>query len=102
MRVSATVPTRIDLAGGTLDVYPLYLFEDGGLTVNAAISVYGQVTVEERPDPQIHIRSEDSGAEETFTSLEEMAAFLENELAKSEKRIVSSIKEEKRKSPGTE
>jgi len=72
MRVSATVPTRIDLAGGTLDVYPLYLFEDGGLTVNAAISVYGQVTVEERPDPQIHIRSEDSGAEETFTSLEEM------------------------------
>jgi len=72
MRVSATVPTRIDLAGGTLDVYPLYLFEHGGLTVNAAVSVYGQVTVEERPDPQIHIRSEDSGTEETFTDLEEM------------------------------
>jgi D-glycero-alpha-D-manno-heptose-7-phosphate kinase len=72
MKASATVPTRIDLAGGTLDVYPLYLFEDGGLTVNAAISVYGHVTVEERPDRQIHIRSEDSGAQETFTSLEEM------------------------------
>jgi hypothetical protein len=33
MRVSATAPTRVDLAGGTLDVYPLYLFEGGGLTV---------------------------------------------------------------------
>jgi D-glycero-alpha-D-manno-heptose-7-phosphate kinase len=72
MKVSVTVPTRIDLAGGTLDVYPLYLFEDGGLTINAAVSIYGHVTVERRPDAQIHIRSEDIGAEETFTDLEEM------------------------------
>jgi D-glycero-alpha-D-manno-heptose-7-phosphate kinase len=72
MRISATVPTRIDLAGGTLDVYPLYLFEGGGLTVNAAISIHGHVTVEERIDPQIHIQSEDTGAEESFASLDEM------------------------------
>jgi len=69
MKVSATVPTRIDLAGGTLDVYPLYLFEGGGLTINAAISVYGHVTVEERPDARIHLRSEDTGAEEAFAGL---------------------------------
>lgn len=74
MKVSATVPTRIDLAGGTLDVYPLYLFEGGGLTVNAAIGVYSHVTVEERPDARIHIRSEDTGVQETFASLEEMQA----------------------------
>jgi D-glycero-alpha-D-manno-heptose-7-phosphate kinase len=66
---------RIDLAGGTLDVYPLYLFEDGGLTVNAAISVLGQVTVETRDDPRIHISSQDTGAEEEFASL---AAMLED------------------------
>jgi D-glycero-alpha-D-manno-heptose-7-phosphate kinase len=72
MRVSATVPTRIDLAGGTLDLYPLYLFEDGGLTVNAAISIFGHVTVEERTDGQIHIRSEDTGENAMFASLEEM------------------------------
>jgi D-glycero-alpha-D-manno-heptose-7-phosphate kinase len=76
MKVSVTVPTRIDLAGGTLDVYPLYLFEDGGLTVNAAINVYGHVTVEERPDVQIHIRSEDTGAEEAFASLAEMSSSI--------------------------
>ena len=72
MKVSAIVPTRIDLAGGTLDVYPLYLFEDGGLTVNAAVNIYGHVTVEERSDARIYIHSEDTGAEETFASLAKM------------------------------
>ena len=72
LKISATVPMRIDLAGGTLDVYPLYLFEDGGLTVNAAVSIYGHVTVEERSDSRITIRSEDIGAEETFANLSHM------------------------------
>lgn len=72
MNVSVTVPTRVDLAGGTLDVYPLYLFEDGGLTVNAAIDVCVHVSVEERDDPQIAIRSEDMGEEEEIASLAAM------------------------------
>lgn len=72
MKVSARVPTRIDLAGGTLDLYPLYLFEDGGLTVNAAINVFGYVTVEERTDAQIYICAEDTGEEETYANLDEM------------------------------
>ena len=33
----ATAPTRIDLAGGTLDIWPLYLFHPGAVTVNTAI-----------------------------------------------------------------
>jgi D-glycero-alpha-D-manno-heptose-7-phosphate kinase len=35
--VEATAPTRIDLAGGTLDIWPLYLFHPGAVTVNVAI-----------------------------------------------------------------
>ena len=35
--VEATAPTRIDLAGGTLDIWPLYLFHPGAVTVNCAI-----------------------------------------------------------------
>jgi D-glycero-alpha-D-manno-heptose-7-phosphate kinase len=34
----ATAPTRIDLAGGTLDIWPLYLFHKGATTVNVAIN----------------------------------------------------------------
>ena len=83
MKVSTVVPTRIDLAGGTLDVYPLYLFEGGGLTVNAAVNVHGHVTVEERPgDVQIHIRSEDTGTEEAYASLTEMSLGGELDLVK--------------------
>jgi D-glycero-alpha-D-manno-heptose-7-phosphate kinase len=33
----ATAPCRIDLAGGTLDIWPVYLFHPGALTVNVAI-----------------------------------------------------------------
>jgi D-glycero-alpha-D-manno-heptose-7-phosphate kinase len=35
--VEATAPTRIDLAGGTLDIWPVYLFHPGSVTVNVAI-----------------------------------------------------------------
>lgn len=35
--VEATAPTRVDLAGGTLDIWPLYLFHPHAVTVNVAI-----------------------------------------------------------------
>ncbi len=54
-------PMRIDLAGGTLDIYPLYLFEGFGLTVNAAINLYATAEVEKRSDRKIKIYSEDLG-----------------------------------------
>ena len=76
------MPTRVDLAGGTLDVYPLYLFEGSGLTVNAAVNTYVHVTVEERGDTQVHIRSVDAGVAETFASLSEMPAGGELDLVK--------------------
>lgn len=33
----ASAPTRVDLAGGTLDIWPLYLFHPGAATVNVAV-----------------------------------------------------------------
>ncbi len=50
MIVEASAPTRIDLAGGTLDLYPLYLFEEGGLTVNIAVDLPTTVRLEPHPD----------------------------------------------------
>ena len=62
MRIETSAPTRIDLAGGTLDIWPLYLFHPGAQTINAAISLRARVTIETRSDPRIVIRSEDTGA----------------------------------------
>ena len=62
MRIETSAPTRIDLAGGTLDIWPLYLFHPGAQTINAAISLRARVTLETRADPRIVIHSEDTGA----------------------------------------
>jgi D-glycero-alpha-D-manno-heptose-7-phosphate kinase len=43
--VRSRAPTRIDLAGGTLDIPPLYLFHEPALTVNVAIDVSARVTI---------------------------------------------------------
>lgn len=59
--IATSAPTRIDLAGGTLDIWPLYLFHPGAQTINAAISLRARALVESRPDDRIVIRSLDTG-----------------------------------------
>jgi D-glycero-alpha-D-manno-heptose-7-phosphate kinase len=39
MIVEARAPTRVDLAGGTLDIHPLYLLEEDVWTVNVAVDI---------------------------------------------------------------
>jgi D-glycero-alpha-D-manno-heptose-7-phosphate kinase len=46
MRIESKAPTRVDLAGGTLDIWPLYLFHPGAVTVNAAITRYASCVIE--------------------------------------------------------
>jgi len=72
MFVEATAPSRIDLAGGTLDIYPLYLFEEGGLTVNIGIDVASRVRLTPRPDRAIRIRSLDTGLDQEADRIEEL------------------------------
>lgn len=60
--VIARAPTRVDYGGGTLDIFPLYLFFNGGITINAAIDLEAKVWVTARPDDRITIRSLDTGA----------------------------------------
>jgi D-glycero-alpha-D-manno-heptose-7-phosphate kinase len=61
VRIETSAPTRIDLAGGTIDIWPLYLFHRDAQTINAAISLRARARVESREDARITIRSEDTG-----------------------------------------
>jgi len=61
VRIETSAPTRIDFAGGTLDIWPLYLFHPGAQTINAAISLRARATLETRSDTRIVIHSEDTG-----------------------------------------
>lgn len=62
MYVEAIAPARIDLAGGTLDIYPLYLFEETGITVNIGIDVSSRARITAREDEEIHLHSVDTDA----------------------------------------
>ncbi len=61
MRITASAPTRIDLAGGTFDIWPLYLLHDRAQTINAALSLRASCTLTSRADARVILRSEDTG-----------------------------------------
>jgi len=55
-----SAPTRIDLAGGTIDIWPLYLFHEGACTLNAAISLRAHAEIAPRDDGRVELRSIDT------------------------------------------
>jgi D-glycero-alpha-D-manno-heptose-7-phosphate kinase len=59
--IVSSAPTRIDLAGGTIDIWPLYLFHDGATTLNAAISLRAHAQIDNRTDGCIELISTDTG-----------------------------------------
>ena len=59
MIIESTAPTRVDLAGGTIDIWPLYLFHPGAATVNFAISLAARCRIETRDDDRIILESRD-------------------------------------------
>jgi D-glycero-alpha-D-manno-heptose-7-phosphate kinase len=59
-RIVTSAPTRIDLAGGTIDIWPLYLFHPGACTLNAAISIRAHAELEPRTDGRVELRSIDT------------------------------------------
>jgi D-glycero-alpha-D-manno-heptose-7-phosphate kinase len=57
--IESSAPTRADLAGGTVDIWPLYLFHPGAMTVNFALSLRAQVRIETRQDGHLILESRD-------------------------------------------
>ena len=71
-QILSRAPTRIDLAGGTVDIWPLYLFLKNPVTVNLAISLYAEAEVRSSPDDNdgggaIVLQSEDQKTKHRFT-----------------------------------
>lgn len=64
-------PTRVDLAGGTLDLWPLYLFINGASTVNVAIDVYTMAEITPHEDDSITLESVDLKLKKSYANLAE-------------------------------
>lgn len=70
--IHSKAPTRIDLAGGTVDLWPLYLFLKNPITINLGIDLFAEATLELTPTEgnrtgQVTLRSEDQGKELQFS-----------------------------------
>src|SRR5574340_295358 len=63
-------PCRIDLAGSTVDLWPLYLFHPGALTLNFAISVLTTCRLTPLRGREIRLKSLDTDCKERFPSLD--------------------------------
>lgn len=66
----AKAPTRVDLAGGTLDLWPIYTFLDRAVTINVAVDIFTYATLKERSDTKVKLCIEDMGAEIEYPSLQ--------------------------------
>lgn len=59
MLIESSAPTRVDLAGGTIDIWPLYLFHPGAATLNFATSLRAHCQIKTRDDGRIVLESRD-------------------------------------------
>lgn len=81
--IKAKAPARIDLAGGTLDLWPLYLFFENTATINCAIDQFAEVEIQVGSEskigetPAIDFRSEDRGVRHAFRSYGELLEAFE-------------------------
>src|SRR5262252_8017733 len=75
MRIESKAPTRVDFAGATLDIWPLYLFHSGAVTLNAAISRYAHCVIDTQTGggEGIKLVSLDTNRSEAFASFAELA-----------------------------
>ena len=82
MIIESSAPTRADLAGGTIDIWPLYLFHAGASTVNFALSLRARLRIETRDDDRIILESRDRGVrfETTIDRIDELASDTRLEL----------------------
>jgi D-glycero-alpha-D-manno-heptose-7-phosphate kinase len=72
--ITAQAPCRADLAGGTIDLWPLYLFHPGALTLNFALEILTTCRVTPLKGSRIELHSLDTGRQESFANLEELIA----------------------------
>ena len=70
MIIESSAPTRVDVAGGTVDIWPLYLFHKSSLTVNFAIDLPARCRVVSRTDGKFRLHSIDTGESAEFDSLD--------------------------------
>lgn len=72
--INVKSPTRVDLAGGTLDLWPHYLFLNNPITINVAIDIFSYVELRESDSLKIELTSSDMNASKSYDDLDQALA----------------------------
>ena len=72
--VLAHASCRVDLAGSTLDIWPLYLYVEKPVTVNFAVDIMTQCEIRPSNTSEIVLTSVDTGKCDRFANLAELRA----------------------------
>ncbi len=69
IKIESVAPVRVDLAGGTVDIWPLYLLLPEPRTINFGINLFAKTTLEARPSsaPKVTLSSLDQGKSQTLS-----------------------------------
>ncbi len=70
--ILAQAPCRADLAGGTIDLWPLYLFHPGALTLNFGLEILTTCRITPLEGKRIELHSLDTERRDSFGSLAEL------------------------------
>jgi D-glycero-alpha-D-manno-heptose-7-phosphate kinase len=70
--IESSAPTRVDLAGGTVDIWPLYLFHLNAVTVNFAIDLRARCRISTREDGRVLFASRDTRETAEFDGWEQL------------------------------
>ncbi len=69
LKISSRAPVRVDLAGGTVDIWPIHLFLEDPLTINAGIDLFAEASLtasipkNKKVSPTLRWIAEDQNAE---------------------------------------
>jgi D-glycero-alpha-D-manno-heptose-7-phosphate kinase len=77
--VEASAPSRVDLAGGTLDLWPLHVLHPGSVTVNLAIDRFARCRVAPGKNG-FRVSLKDRGSDDRSGTAEELLAVPETAL----------------------
>lgn len=72
--IVAQAPCRADLAGSTMDLWPLYLFHAGPVTLNFALEILATCRIRPLKGKRIELRSRDTKRFEEFASIDALNA----------------------------
>ena len=78
--VNVTCPTRVDLSGGTLDLWPIYTILEQAYILNSAINLNTDVNLKKHSHPHISLKIAHLKYQERFSSLKDILSSYDKEI----------------------